>query len=71
MPSRREIAEAMIPYINEWIGPEFKGHRIMRHMLQLFSGQPGSRRWRRHLTEQGCRLGNGGEVIAQALDLMP
>ena len=70
-PTRREVAEAMIPYINQWIGPEFKGHRIMRHMLQLFSGRPGSRRWRRHLTEQGCRVGNGGEVITQALELMP
>jgi tRNA-dihydrouridine synthase A len=70
LPSRRAVAEAMIPYVDQWIGPDFKGHRILRHMLQLFAGQPGSRRWRRHLTEQGCRLGNGGEVILQALDLM-
>lgn len=71
VPTRQGVAEAMIPYINQRIGPDFKGHRIMRHMLQLFSGKPGSRRWRRHLTEQGCRVGNGGEVISQALALMP
>ncbi|NJN31224.1 MAG: tRNA dihydrouridine(20/20a) synthase DusA [Synechococcales cyanobacterium RM1_1_8] len=69
-PSRVAIAQAMIPYIDRWIGPDFKAHRILRHLLQLFAGQPGSRLWKRHLTEQGCKVGQGGEVIAQALALM-
>lgn len=70
-PSRRAIAEAMVPYLDRWASPEAKAHRITRHMLQLFAGQPGSRHWKRQLTERGCRLGSGGAVIAETLAQMP
>jgi tRNA-dihydrouridine synthase A len=36
-------------------------------MLMLFAGQPGSRLWKQHLTEQSCRPGAGLEVVSQAL----
>ncbi|MGF1514959.1 MAG: tRNA dihydrouridine(20/20a) synthase DusA [Elainellaceae cyanobacterium] len=73
-PSRREVAEAMLPYIDYWIARwdgRFKLNKITRHMLQLFTGQPGSRAWKRHLTEQSCRGGAGSEVVRQALELVP
>lgn len=70
-PDRRAIAEAMVPYLDHWRDRDFKAHRITRHMLQLFAGQPGSRLWKRQLTERGCRLHTGGEVITETLAQMP
>ena len=40
---------------------------MTRHMLGLFHGAPGGRRWRRVLTEEGVRRGAGIEVIRAAL----
>lgn len=77
IPSRRAVAEAMLPYMEEWLAKEewtakgLKLNKITRHMLQLFAGQPGSRIWKRILTERSCQIGAGAEVIRDALDQMP
>jgi len=65
--SRQKIAESMIPYIDHWVGRGLKLNKITRHMLQLFSGQPGSRAWKRVLTEKSCSFSAGSEVIREAL----
>lgn len=67
VPTRRQVVEAMVPYIDHWTGQGLKLHSITRHMLLLFAGQPGSRAWKRHLTEQGCKPGAGSEVVLEAL----
>ena len=66
-PSRHAVAAAMLPYIDFWVAKGLKLHKISRHMLQLFSGQPGSRAWKRHLTEQSSCPGAGSDVIRNAL----
>ena len=40
---------------------------ITHHMLGLFHGQPGGRRWRRILSEQGNQAGAGLDVLDAAL----
>ena len=67
IPSRRQILTAMLPYIDTWIDRGWRLNSITRHMLQLFHGQPGSRSWRRVITEQSVLPGAGIEVIEQAL----
>ncbi|MCY7368812.1 MAG: tRNA dihydrouridine(20/20a) synthase DusA [Chamaesiphon sp.] len=67
IPSRDQIATAMLPYIDDWITSGGRLNSITRHMLQLFHGQPGSRIWRRIITEQSVLLGAGTEVIERAL----
>jgi tRNA-dihydrouridine synthase A len=69
-PSRQSIVESMFSYIEEWVGQGNKLHSITRHMLHLFAGQPGSRAWKRHLTEEGRILGRGTEVLVEALQLV-
>ncbi len=39
----------------------------VRHMFHLFAGMPGTRAWKRHLTEQASKAGVGGEAILDAL----
>jgi tRNA-dihydrouridine synthase A len=66
-PSRHDIATAMLPYIDEWMNKGWKLNSITRHMLQLFHGQPGSRIWKRLITEQSVLPGAGVGVITEAL----
>lgn len=65
--SRQQVAEAMLPYVAHWCDRGLKLSTLTRHMLLLFVGQPGSRLWKRILTEQSCQPGAGPEVVEQAL----
>lgn len=60
-------AERMIPYAEAHCAAGGRVSAVTRHMLGLFQGRPGARRWRRILTEEGARRGAGAEVIARAL----
>ncbi|MGB7443337.1 MAG: tRNA dihydrouridine(20/20a) synthase DusA [Coleofasciculaceae cyanobacterium] len=70
-PTRHQVVEAMFPYLDYWIGKGIKLNKITRHMLQLFSGKPGSRVWKRYLTEKSCLPGVGSEVVQEALAQVP
>ncbi|SER25602.1 tRNA-U16,U17-dihydrouridine synthase [Rosenbergiella nectarea] len=59
--------EAMYPYIEKELAQgTYLGH-ITRHMLGLFQGIPGSRQWRRHLSENAHKAGADVSVLEQAL----
>jgi tRNA-dihydrouridine synthase A len=66
-----EVARAMLPYIERQLSEGHRLHAITRHMLGLFTGRPGARAWRRHLSEHAARDGAGPEVVAQALARVP
>jgi tRNA-dihydrouridine synthase A len=66
-----EIARLMLPYIARQIAEGHRLHAVTRHMLGLFTGRPGARAWRRHLSEQATRDGAGPEVVEAALALVP
>ncbi|MEM9908530.1 MAG: tRNA dihydrouridine(20/20a) synthase DusA [Cyanobacteria bacterium P01_D01_bin.44] len=68
--TRHQVVEAMLPYIDHWTSRGTKLHSITRHMLQLFHGQPGSRAWKRHLTENSCKPGAGIEVLQTVINAM-
>jgi tRNA-dihydrouridine synthase A len=56
--SRREVAEAMLPYLEEQVAAGVPVNRVTRHLLGLFHGVPGARVWRRALS------GTGEQAIA-------
>lgn len=66
--SRLQVVLAMMPYIEQQLSQGVRLHSITRHLLQLFHGCPGSRAWKRVLTEQGCKPGAGPEVLLAALE---
>jgi len=66
-PTRHQVIEGMFSYIDYWAAKGLKLNKITRHLLQLFSGQPGSRAWKRYLTENSCVPGAGSEVVREAL----
>ena len=53
--SRLEVAEAMMPYIARYVESGGKMNHVTRHMLQLFSQQPGAKRWKRTLGESSSK----------------
>ncbi|MGD1859078.1 MAG: tRNA dihydrouridine(20/20a) synthase DusA [Leptolyngbyaceae cyanobacterium] len=65
--TRSQVVHAMLPYVDHWTSRGLKLNSITRHMLMLFHGQPGSRSWRRLITESACRPGAGREVLETAL----
>jgi len=67
-PSREQIVQRILPYIERELKRGSPLKHITRHMLGLFQGMPGARHWRRHLSEHGPRSGAGVEVVTQALD---
>ena len=61
--SRQEIVEAMLPYIDYWISKGTRLNSISRHMLQLFAEQPGTKAWKRYITENACLPGADSLVL--------
>jgi tRNA-dihydrouridine synthase A len=67
LPDREEIARRMVPYIEGQIREGNRPGAITRHMLGLFAGRPGARRWRRLLTEGAARPGAAAGLVLEAL----
>jgi tRNA-dihydrouridine synthase A len=70
-PDRLDIVRQMIPYIERELAAGTFLKHITRHMLGLFSGQPGARAWRRYLSENAHRFDAGIEVLEQAIAQLP
>jgi len=62
--------QAMLPYIERHVTQGGRLHQVTRHMLGLFTGRPGARAWRRHLSQEAHRDGAGPEVVLAALSAM-
>ncbi len=71
IPSRHDIIQQMLPYIEQRMIQGRPVKSITRHLLGLFQGQPGAKAWRRHLSENAHLEGAGIEVIENALKLVP
>jgi len=67
VPTRSQVVHAMLPYVDHWTAQGLKLNSITRHMLMLFHGQPGSRSWRRLITENACLPDADSQVLKIAL----
>ncbi|MFP4003344.1 MAG: tRNA dihydrouridine(20/20a) synthase DusA [Alphaproteobacteria bacterium] len=66
-PSRSEIVERFIPYAERQLEAGVPLHAMTRHMLGLYQGCPGARRWRQVLSTQAVKPGAGTAVLREAL----
>jgi tRNA-dihydrouridine synthase A len=71
VPTRHQVIEQMLPYIEQRMTEGRPVKSITRHMLGLFQGQQGARAWRRHISENAHAKGAGIEVLVDALALVP
>ena len=70
VPSRAEVVRQMADYAERQLSAGARLHQVTRHMLGLYAGLPGARRWRRFLAEHAPRPGAGPEVLVRSLDLL-
>ena len=70
-PTRQDVVEQMLPYIERELAQGERLSRITRHMTGLFLGQPGARAWRRYLSEHAYEEGANADVVVDALKTMP
>ncbi|MBV2142866.1 tRNA dihydrouridine(20/20a) synthase DusA [Falsochrobactrum sp. TDYN1] len=61
-----EIIEAMCDYTDRHIAAGGRLSHVSRHMVGLFTGQPGARRWRQILSTDATRPGATSDVLRQA-----
>ncbi|MEM6849842.1 MAG: tRNA-dihydrouridine synthase, partial [Pseudomonadota bacterium] len=65
--SRADVVEAMLPYCERHLASGGRLNQVTRHMIGLFAGQPGGRRWRQVLSQRAHLPGAGPEVLLDAL----
>ncbi|MEZ5571570.1 MAG: tRNA dihydrouridine(20/20a) synthase DusA [Halioglobus sp.] len=64
--SRDDVIAALLPYTQRQLARGTQLNHITRHILGLYQGVPGARKFRRHLSENAYRKGAGVDVLAQA-----
>jgi tRNA-dihydrouridine synthase A len=60
------VIAAMAEYAERHIASGGRLSHVTRHMVGLFHGMPGARRFRQILSEEACRPGAGGDVLFRA-----
>ena len=66
LPTRHQVLERLLPYVEHALQRGVSLNHITRHILGLFHGCAGARGWRRLLSEQMHKPGTGAELILKA-----
>ena len=69
-PSRHETVRMMFPYIENALQQGVKLNHITRHMLGIFNGVSGARRFRRHISENAHKPNADLAVLESALTMI-
>jgi tRNA-dihydrouridine synthase A len=67
MPTRAALIERMVSYAARELAAGGRLAAITRHMLGLYSGEPGARDYRRTLSEGARAAAAGPELLRQAI----
>jgi len=68
--TRLEILEHFLPFAEQALAKGARLNHLSRHILGLFHGQPGARKFRRLISEKAPRDNAGIEVLLEAIALM-
>ena len=58
------------PYMQDQLAAGTNLHAMTRHMLGIFAGRPGARRYRRHISENATKPGANLNVLDDAIGLV-
>jgi tRNA-dihydrouridine synthase A len=67
--SRDDVVAALLPYVEEQLDRGARLNHITRHILGLYQGVPGARKFRRHLSENAYKSQAGLDVLRAAAAL--
>jgi tRNA-dihydrouridine synthase A len=65
-----EALRRYLPYVEARLAQGVALHAMTRHLLTIFNGQPGARRFRQHLSAHGARIPAGIDVLLEAAALV-
>ncbi len=65
-PTRHQVIEAFVAYLERELRAGVPLNAMTRHVLGLFQGQPGARRWRRTISEQAHLPGADAGLLRRA-----
>jgi tRNA-dihydrouridine synthase A len=68
--TRRDLINSFLPYMEHELAAGTALHHMTRHVLGLFQGQPGGKRFRRHISENAHRRDADLAVLLAALDMI-
>ena len=68
--SRDDVIDALLPYIEQQLADGVHLNHITRHILGLYQGVPGARKFRRHLSENAYKPDAGLSVLSRAHQLV-
>jgi tRNA-dihydrouridine synthase A len=68
--SRDDVMADLLPYVEQQLANGARLNQITRHILGLFHGQPGAKKFRRHLSENAYHREAGIEVLIAAYALV-
>jgi len=68
--TRDEVITKLLPFVENEIAAGVPLNRITRHILGLYHGQPGARKWRRYLSEHSHLHNADGKVLEKAANLV-
>jgi tRNA-dihydrouridine synthase A len=68
--SRDDVIAGLLPYVAQQLARGVQLNHITRHILGLYQGVPGARKFRRHLSENAYKKTAGIEVLEQAFSLV-
>lgn len=66
--TRYQVVDALIPYVEHELAKGTPINRMTRHILGLFQGQPGARKWRRVLSEGSHLAGADSRLLSHAAE---
>ena len=68
--SRVDAVEALTEYLRRQVAMGVPVKHVSRHVLGLFAGQPGARRWRRYISQRAHLEPDNPDLLLQALAQM-
>jgi tRNA-dihydrouridine synthase A len=68
--SRDDVLAGLFPYVERQLARGVHLNHITRHILGLYQGVPGARKFRRHLSENAYKKGAGIAVLEEAFSLV-
>ena len=68
--SRDDVMASLLPYVEQQLSRGARLNQITRHILGLFQGVPGAKKFRRYLSEHAYKKDAGLEVLIEAYRLV-
>jgi tRNA-dihydrouridine synthase A len=69
--TRHDIVRLMLPYMEDQLNKGQRLNYMTRHILGIFHGQPGGKKFRRYISENAHKPGANVSIVEAALELVP